>query len=269
MQLFSIESLSFKYGDKPVLKGVSLEVHSGDFIGILGPNGSGKTTLLKCISGVLKPDRGKIFFENKLLQELSAREIAQAIAVVPQITETGFDFSVSQFVGMGRTPYIRFLKGETQQDHAAIQNAMELTGVHCLADRSFRDLSGGERQRVVIAQALAQQPRVLLLDEPASFLDISHEIEVFDLIRELNLLQKITVIVVLHDLNLASRYCDSLVMLHQGEVFAQGSPEEILTPENIRQVYQAEVQILRSNGIKYIIPLKSVEEEATCQDGTG
>jgi len=255
VSLLSIEGLSCKYGRKTVLKDINLEVKSGDFLGVLGPNGSGKTTLLKCISGVLKPASGSVLMEGRELSHLSYKEIAQKIAVVPQGIEAGFEFSVREFVMMGRTPYLKPFRGETAYDISVVRKAMEFTGVLPLSERNFRELSGGERQRVVIAQALAQEPDLLLLDEPSSYLDISREIEVFNLIRELNRKRNITVIVVLHDLNLASRYCSSLAILRNGTVFGFGTPGKILTPENIRKVYHTEVEILHSRSGEYIVPL--------------
>lgn len=264
MPLLSVENLTFRYGDNTVLKDISLELDSGGFLGLLGPNGSGKTTLLKCISGVKKPTGGSVYIEGRRLQELSRKEIAQVIACVPQGVEAGFEFSVREFVMMGRTPYIKPFRKESRNDISIVSQAMESTGVLSLADRNFGELSGGEKQRVVIAQALAQQPKLLLLDEPASYLDISHEMEIFDLIRELNCNHRIAVMVVLHDLNMASRYCKSLVLLRRGTVFARGSPKDILTPGNIREVYNAEVEVVQSNGKDIIVPLSSIQGEGIC-----
>jgi len=264
MPLLRVENLTFHYGNNTVLKDISLEVDSGDFLGLLGPNGSGKTTLLKCISGVKKPTGGSVFLEGRRLQEFNRREIAQVIAVVPQGVEAGFEFSVREFVMMGRTPYIKPLGRASRYDISIVRQAMESTGVLCLADRNFGELSGGEKQRVVIAQALVQQPKLLLLDEPASYLDISHEMEIFDLIREINSKHRIAVMVVLHDLNMASRYCKSLVLLRQGTVFAKGSPKDILTTQNIREVYHAEVEVVQSNGKDIIVPLSSIQGEVSC-----
>ncbi len=261
MSLLRIDNLSVGYGPQMVIKDIHMEIHPGDFVGVLGPNGSGKTTLLRCISGVLKPASGDIYLEGKKLWDYSFREIARKLSVVPQGIEAGFEFSVLEFVTMGRIPYLRPLRGETALDLAVVRRAMELTGTISLADKSFCELSGGERQRVVIAQAIAQEPEILLLDEPASYLDISHEIEIFDLIRKLNREQNITVIVVLHDLNMALRYCKSLILLDNGKIFAEGTPSEVLTTDNIREVYNAEVEMLCSNGRKYIVPLKRVESQ--------
>lgn len=255
MTLLEIQSLNFKFRNEAVLKDISLEADTGDFIGVLGPNGSGKTTLLRCISGVLEPDSGQVFLEGKLLQKYSSWEIARIISVVPQGIEAGFEFSAAEFVTMGRIPYLRPFRGETPKDLAVVSWAMEVTGTKSLAERNFRELSGGERQRVVIAQALAQQPRLLLLDEPASYLDIGQVTEMFDLMLRLKCQLNLGIIVVLHDLNLAARYCDYLILLSEGRVFAQGVPSDVLTPDNIRQVYGAEVEVLQFRGREYVVPL--------------
>lgn len=196
-----------------------------------------------------------MFLGDRQLEEYSRIEIARTISVVPQGVEAGFQFPVSEFVSMGRIPHLKPFKGETHEDHAIITWAMEATGITSMADRYFGELSGGERQRAVIAQALAQQPKLLLLDEPVSFLDITQETEVFNLVKKLNRQYNIAVVVVLHDLNLASRYCDSAILLSNGAVFAEGAPSDILTPENIREVYHTDVEVLHCRGTSYIVPM--------------
>ena len=261
MPLLAIKNLSCVLGNNTILKNVSLEVNSGDFLGVLGPNGSGKTTLLKCISGILKPVSGQVLLEDRPLEGYSRIEIARTISVVPQGVEAGFQFPVAEFVALGRIPHLKPFRGETDADRSIVAWAMEATGITSMADRYFGELSGGERQRAVIAQALAQQPRLLLLDEPASFLDIAQEAEIFNLVKKLNRQYNIAVMVVLHDLNLASRYCDSAILLHHGTVFAQGAPPDILTPEKIRDVYHTEVETLYYKGAKYIVPVVPRQEE--------
>lgn len=261
MPLLEVRGLTHQFENVPVLRDVSLEVDTGDFLGILGPNGSGKTTLLKCISGVLEPLRGSIFLEGNRLADLSTMEIARIISVVPQGVEIGFDFSVAKFVMLGRIPFLKPFRGETPRDYSVVEWAMGVTGVTGLAQRSFMALSGGERQRVVVAQALAQQPRLLLLDEPAAHLDISQETEIFNLIRNLNREHGITVLVVLHDLNLAARYCKTLILLKEGSVYTKGLPTEVLTPEKIRQVYHTEVELVEKHDHLYIVPALTEEEK--------
>jgi len=250
-----VENLNCKLGNKDVLKNISLKVYPGDFLGILGPNGSGKTTLLKCLGGVLKPVSGKVLLEGRPLENYSRMEIARTISVVPQGIEAGFEFTVSEFVTMGRTPHLKPFRGETKEDLSIVTWAMEVTGISPIAGRFFGQLSGGERQRVVIAQALAQQPRLLLLDEPASYLDISQQGEVFNLVKKLNRQYDIAVIVVLHDLNLAFRYCKSVILLNNGTLFAEGEPSEVLTPENIKEVYHTNVEVFHRRGADYVLPL--------------
>lgn len=259
--LLEVRGLTHQFRNEPVLRDVSMEVNTGDFLGILGPNGSGKTTLIKCISGVLKPSEGSIFLQGRRVRDLSAMEIARIISVVPQGVEIGFDFSVAQFVMLGRIPFLKPFQGETSKDYSVVEWAMGVTGVTGLADRSFWEISGGERQRVVVAQALAQEPRLLLLDEPVAHLDISQETEIFNLIRNLNREHGITVLVVLHDLNLAARYCKTILLLKEGAVYAQGLPAEVLTPSNIRQVYHTEVELVKNHEHLYLVPALTEEEK--------
>lgn len=270
MPLLEVRNLSHQFEkqlNQPlVLRDVSLTVSPGDFLGILGPNGSGKTTLLRCISGVLKPSKGSIVLEGKELADLTTMEIARIISVVPQGVETNFDFTVTEFVTLGRIPYLKPFRGETREDYIVVEWAMEATGVTALAQRNFRELSGGERQRVVIAQALAQQPRLLLLDEPVAHLDISQETEIFNLILSLNQEHGIAVVVVLHDLNLAARYCKSLILLKEGTVYARGLSSQVLTPANILDVYHTHVHVVENQGNLYFVPITDGErdEENQC-----
>ncbi len=263
MPLLEVRNLSHQFkkqlDNQPVLRDVSLTVNPGDFLGILGPNGSGKTTLLRCISGVLKPFQGSIVLEGRELGDLSTMEIARIISVVPQGVETNFDFTVTEFVTLGRLPFLKPFQGETPEDYAVVEWAMEVTGVTALAERGFRELSGGERQRVVVAQALAQQPRLLLLDEPVAHLDISQETEIFNLIHSLNKEHGIAVVVVLHDLNLAARYCESLLLIKGGAVYARGLPSEVLTPATILDVYRTHVSVVENHGNRYFMPITAGE----------
>ncbi len=237
------EQVSFSYHDVPVLRGISLALRPGDMVGLIGPNGSGKTTLLKVLSGLLTPQTGGGYWAGTNLQRLSRREIAQRIAVVPQEVQVPFSFSAREIVSMGRTPYMRPWIGETAADRAVIESVMAATATATLADRPFNELSGGEQQRVIIAMALAQEPRVLLLDEPTVHLDINHQVEILELLGQLNRAKGLTVLATMHDLNLAALYFDRLIMLSQGQIVAEGRPEEVLQEQKIQDVFQANVQI--------------------------
>lgn len=238
-----VDNVSFAYASRSVLEDISFHIRGGDFVGIIGPNGSGKSTLLKNMSRVLAPQGGAIYLAEEDLEKIPRGRLARKIAVVPQETAVNFAFTVEEVVLMGRTPHLGRFQWEGPEDRRIAREAMEATGILPLAQRPITTLSGGERQRAIIAQALAQQPRVLLLDEPTSHLDISHQVEIFELLRVLSQREQVTVIANLHDLNLAAQYCDYLILLSEGRVFALGSPAKVLTPENVEAVYGTEVLV--------------------------
>jgi iron complex transport system ATP-binding protein len=239
------EGVDFYYyeNDGLVLRGVSLELGAGELVGLIGPNGSGKTTLLRVLSGLLVPNRGKIYLDGQDLCAFDRRQIAQRVAVVPQELTMPFAFSAYEMVMMGRTPHVRPILGAGPRDRQVVADKMELTATSALVERPFNELSGGEKQRVIIAMALAQEPDILLLDEPTVHLDINHQVEILELIKRLNRQENLTVLATMHDLNLAALYFDRLVLLDEGQVVANGSPAEVLREESIRQVFQAEVQV--------------------------
>jgi iron complex transport system ATP-binding protein len=232
-----------------------LDIPGGEFVGIIGPNGSGKTTLLRSVSRVLKPRAGVVFIGGRDVFETPARDMAREVGVVPQDTIPAFDFTALEIVLMGRSPHLGRFQVEGSGDIAIAEEAMRWTGTFDLAKRQFAALSGGERQRVVIARALAQEPRVILLDEPTSHLDINYQFEILNLIRRLNRERGITVVAVLHDLNLSAQYCDRLVMIGGGKIQALGAPEAVLTSENVKRVYGADVWVRKhpTSGRPYVI----------------
>ncbi len=239
-------SLTCGYGDQPVLKGVSFDLHRGEILGVIGPNGSGKSTLIRALTQILPLESGRIDLYGQDITGMSLRELARSVAVIPQQAEVPFAFSALDVVLMGRTPHLGRFQMESLDDLAIAQDALARTDALQFKDRSLQELSGGERQRVIIARALAQQPTVLLLDEPTSYLDLNHQIEVFDLLEHLCATDHLAVLCVSHDLNLAAEYCDRLMMINQGQVFATGTPNEILTTEYIKEVFQAEVSVINS-----------------------
>ncbi len=238
-----IRQLYFSYLDGLVLHNINLSIKAGEMVGLLGPNGSGKTTLIKLASGVLKPNQGEIKLGGSSLVQLNRKSIACSVAVVPQQFHIPFAFTANEVVMLGRIPFLKSFAGETEVDKRFVSNALELVGISELAQRRFDELSGGERQKVILAMALAQQPKLLLLDEPLVHLDIAHQVEILELVRRLNAEQGLTVIAAMHDLNLASLYFDRLILLKEGRVSADGTPAQVLTGDRIREVFSASVSV--------------------------
>lgn len=240
-----VEGLTCGYGDREIIVGADFSVEKGDFAGIIGPNASGKTTLLKTINQVLAPKGGAVYLNGRDLEGAEERDIAQDMATVPQEFDSNYSFTTLEMVTLGRTPHLGPLESEGKQDMAVVKSAMERTDTWRLHSRDFNELSGGEKQRVIIAKALAQEPTVLLLDEPTNHLDISNQLIVLDLLDNLTEEEEKCAITTFHDLNIASKYCDFLILLHDSKIYAKGTPKEVLTEENIRDVYGAEVSIRR------------------------
>jgi len=239
-----IRGLDFSYGESRILKDISFDIIDGEFVGLMGPNGSGKTTLLRCLTRFLPSKARTVLVDMKPLHTLSEKEIARTFAVVPQSSSTDFPFTVRDIVAMGRLPHVSGGFGRLSgKDSAAVENAMEVAGCAQFAHRRFSALSGGERQRVVIARALAQEPKALLLDEPTVYLDISGQFEMMDLVKRLNRDMGLSIVAVLHDINLAARYSDRIALLNQGLLEAIGPPSEVLTPEIIEDVYGVDVAV--------------------------
>lgn len=252
--LIKVENLDFKYYSDLILKKISFSVNKGKFIGILGPNGCGKTTLLKNICRLLKPDYGNISIANTDLRSYKVKDLAKIIGVVHQENEVNFDFSVFEIVLMGRYPYLKRFRDESKIDVEIVKKAMVATDVWNLRDKNINEISGGERQRVMIARAIAQQPDIILLDEPISNLDIKHQINILNLLRSLKNNNKLTIISTLHDINLANIFCDLILLLKKGEIVAFDKPELVLTKENIKSTYEIDVKFLIDNQNKIIVP---------------
>jgi iron complex transport system ATP-binding protein len=255
--LIEASGVGFRYGSEAALADVSLRVEPGEVVGLLGPNGSGKSTLVKILSGVLPRYRGSARVDGAEVRTAPRRELAAKLAVVPQETSFGFPFTVLQIVLMGRHPHLAGLAFETQGDVELARAALDRCGARHLESRTIHELSSGERQRVVFARALAQEPRALLLDEPASFLDIRHQTELYDLVRERAADKGTAVLTVLHDLNLAAEYCDRIYLLREGRVEAAGRTEEVFTYANLTRVYETEVYVDTNDltGQLLVVPL--------------
>lgn len=242
-RLLAIHNLSGGYLKEDIIKNISLNIYQGDFMGIIGPNGSGKTTLLRFVTRVLRPRKGAIFFSNRDIFEMDLKQLCCQVGFVSQDISTSFSFSVEEIVLMGRIPHLKRLAFETKKDFEIAHEALRLTDTLYLKDKHIDELSAGERQRVTIARALAQEPQLLFLDEPTAHLDIGHQIQIMDLLKKLNRDSRLTIVMILHDLNLASAYCNRISLMDRGMIFKEGSPEEVLTYQNIESVYKTVVLV--------------------------
>ncbi len=250
--ILQMEHVNFSYQSPPLLYDVSLRIRAGEMVGLLGPNGSGKSTLLRLLSGVLRPQKGKVLLQGRTLQDWGRRGTAQRIAVVPQELVMPYAFTVEHMVSLGRTPFVTtFFGTRSKQDELIVRDALEAAGISELADRVFNNLSGGERQRVMIAMALAQQPLVLLLDEPTSHLDIKYQIETLEFVQRLNREHNVTIVAAIHDLNLAARYFPRLLLFLRG-IVADAGPAEVLEPGLLSRVYDIEVQVGILRGAQHL-----------------
>lgn len=244
--MLKVDNVSFAYKSDEILHNISFNVRPGRIVGIVGPNGCGKTTLLKCLNKTLSPFEGVVFLNDSSIKEFSCKEIAREVGMVPQFSASSLPFTVMDIVMMGRDPHIKGLGGETKHDVEIVCEAMEMTGILHLARRASTELSGGEMQRVVIARAFTQEPRVLLLDEPTSSLDIKYQLEIIRVLKEITMRKNIASILVSHDLNMTARYCDELIVMSQGKIAAAGTPKDVLTVDLIKEVYGIETKIYRN-----------------------
>ncbi|MBU5425965.1 ABC transporter ATP-binding protein [Tissierella pigra] len=252
------KSLQVKYGEKLVLKDINFRVSNGEIVTIIGPNGSGKTTLIKSLSRYIKAYSGEIYLDGKDISQIPTKKIAREVAVLPQVKNVSADVTIENLVSYGRYPHLSFGKRINKNDKDIINWAIEKTGLVKLKDRYIATLSGGERQRAWIAMALAQKPKILLLDEPTTYLDISYQLEVLELIKELNESLGITVIMVLHDLNQAARYSNNIYVLRNGEICEYGKPSDILQAKLLKDVFRIDAHIYEDeiNRCPYFIPHK-------------
>jgi iron complex transport system ATP-binding protein len=241
--MIEVQSVSFRYHEDWVLRDLSFRIEKGEFVGVIGPNGSGKTTLLKILYRLLSPQSGEIRLDGVSLKKMPRTDIAKKVAVVAQETQLLFPFRVMEVVLTGRSPHLGHQMFESRKDIEVAKKAMAWTDVLPFAERPIDELSGGERKRVFIARALAQEPRIILLDEPTASLDIHHQIDFLDLILTLNREKNLTIVMASHDMNLAAEFCDRLILLKNGKVFMIGAPGEVITRENIENVYGCKVWV--------------------------
>ncbi len=250
-EIMEVRGVSFFYGGVKAVENVFFKVKRGEFVAILGPNGSGKTTLLKLLNGILSPSTGQVLLYSRELSTYKPVERSKIISYVPQNIFVDFPFTCEEIVLMGRYPYLCKWKIETEKDFEIAREAMAKTGVLSFSNRRINQISGGERQRVFIAQAIAGEPEIMMLDEPVSSLDIKYKIQILEILKDLRSKKEITVIITMHDLNLALRYTDRVLLIKNGKLFSSGSPKDVLNPKNIEDVYEVKAELTKDG---YVIP---------------
>lgn len=254
-----VKDVEFSYASTPILKDICMTLAPSELLSIVGPNGVGKSTLMRCINRILKYDKGCILLDEGEIKEMSKMKIARHIGYVPQSSSSVFPATVFDTILMGRRPHIGWRS--TEKDQEKVLEILKLLGIVKFALRDFSELSGGQQQKVLIARALAQEPDILLLDEPTSNLDIRHQLDVMEIIKKLVVEKGISAIMAVHDLNLASRYADKVVMMSGGSIFSAGDPASVLTPENVASVYGVEVKLSYHDGKSSITPIRSIKGE--------
>ena len=242
------ENINITLEKNNILKGINIEVDNKELVGIIGPNGSGKSTFLKCIYRVLKPNDGAILLDKVDIKNMTVKESSKRLAVLSQHNNYNFDFTVKDIVLMGRSPHKKFMERDNKEDYDIVNDALKKVEMLKFKDRCFQSLSGGEQQRVILARALAQQPKCLLLDEPTNHLDIKYQLQLMRIVKNLN----IEVIAAIHDLNIAAMYCDKIYVLKDGEVIKYGKPKDLLTKELIKEVYEVDAEVILNNERVYI-----------------
>ena len=254
-ELIAAENITYAYETSLVLKDLSVSIKEQDFIGLIGPNGSGKSTLLKIMGGILKTDSGSIQFKKSHVSKINKKLFAQSVSWIPQDHPMIFPFKVSEIVMMGRHPYLSPLSFESEEDFDITRRAMETTMTSQFADRYFNEISGGEKQRVMIASALAQKPEIMLLDEPTSALDLKYQIQILNILKNLNAHHNMTLVMAMHDLNLASRFCNRLLLLNEGKIVRDGTPKQVLEKNILEQVYGIEIDLNIRDGHIMVHPV--------------
>ncbi len=254
--IYSVGDLFFAYGKQEVLKGLSFNLHAGKITTLIGANGCGKSTLFNLMTKNLKPDSGEILLDGKSLADIRLKEFAKQAAIVHQYNSAPADLSVEKLISYGRTPYHTLgLSPYAREDEEKVKWAMEITHTLGHKDKPMSELSGGQKQRVWIAMALAQDTKILFLDEPTTYLDIRYQLQILKLIRQLNRKFGITIVMVLHDINQSLYYSDEIIAMKDGKIIAQGQPEEVITTELVREVYDVDLQIQKMDGKPFILPI--------------
>lgn len=255
------KNVSFDHSLSFQLKEVDLHIKEGEIVSLIGPNGSGKSTLLRLISRLLSPKRGEVILDGKSIRLMKSQEVAKKLAMLPQMQDHQLDLTVRELVEFGRMPHQKRYSKLTKEDENIVQWAMDVTKIYNYQNRMLQSLSGGERQRAWIAMAIAQRPKVLLLDEPTTYLDISHQLEVMELVKELNAHFSMTIVMVLHDINQAARYSDRLIVLKGGRIQYDGIPQCILCKEMFQSIFEIDAAIYEENGKSFFTPIRLRKEE--------
>ena len=247
----TINGLAFSYSSTPVLKDIEMDLSGSKFVSILGPNGVGKSTLIHCINKILSPTKGTVMLDDREVKTISIKEMAKIIGYVPYSANDTFPLTVVDTVLMGRHPYSRW--NSLDDDLDIVYDTLKRLGIAHLAMRSFNELSAGQHQKVMLARGLVQQPKVLLLDEPTSNLDVRHQLDVTEMLRDLAHENNILVIMISHDINIAAKYSDEIIMMHAGSIYAVGTPKEVITPENLKVVYGVNSTVIEDDGMPHVI----------------
>jgi iron complex transport system ATP-binding protein len=256
MAKLEIENITLDYGQRPVIRDISFRLRPGELLGLVGPNGCGKTSVIKSLSRILTPGSGRILLDGNELSAIPRNTLARLIGVIPQNPSLPETFTVFEVVILGRNPHLGLLSAETARDMAIVWQAMERTGITQLAKRRIGELSGGEKQRVTIARVLAQQPQIILMDEPTANLDISQQMDILNLITGMCREKNTAGMIAIHDLNIAAQYCTSIIMLKNGQIYAEGVPCQVITAENVREVFGADTTIYHhpENNLPMVLP---------------
>ncbi|MCL1811709.1 MAG: ABC transporter ATP-binding protein [Methanomassiliicoccaceae archaeon] len=246
-----IDGLEFSYASVPVLNDIAIDISGNELVSILGPNGVGKSTLIHCINKILQPTAGTVLIESKDVKEMSIKELAKIVGYVPCASKDAFPMTVVDTVLMGRHPHSKW--GSLDNDLEQVYKTLKLMGVEELAMRPFNELSAGQHQKIMLARGIVQEPKILLLDEPTSNLDIKHQVEVTRILRDLSRKNNILVIMISHDINIASKYSDKMILMHKGEIFSVGEPREVITEENLRTVYGVNAKVVFDDDRPHVI----------------
>ncbi len=258
--MLKVSSVTFGYNEHDTLKDMSFEIRPGEFVALMGPNGSGKTTMMRCINKILKVKSGTIEIDGQDIADLTMGEMARICTTVPADTAVDFALSVKDYVSLGRSPYIKTIWWEDEEDERLVQDAMWNLAIAHYSDRRLHELSSGERARVLLAKGIVQTPNVILVDEPSAHLDIKYKVQIMEILKRLSR-QGLTILIASHDINLLTRFCDRILLLHQGRILDYGTAKEVITEESIQKVFDITVKLVEEDGTLYVLPTGSTMDQ--------